>query len=737
MVRALSCFLITLLAAQAVIAADDTPGDDIFCLIDGVVLAAGSDPENACENAEFMCVFDVANLAEENQNDESCNITYGTNCEAPPVYFEAPKCNLWRVEVGIAAVVDPHFAQAHLNAKQECYDIYADAGQSTCTQLLNCSFNDLSYECLEPCYDKTWFKDSDGDGYGGASTAGDTCNPPAGGPWVGQGGDCDDTNPNVNPGVDVTVYPDADGDGYGAAGGAQTVSSCAIPGGTVSNGDDCDDSNAQYNPTASWYADADGDGFGAGAATAGCPPSPSHVANDDDCNDGDAEQHPGQFWYTDADGDGEGAGAANMQCAPPASWFVSNADDCDDADFDINSQTAWYPDADGDGYGDEAGAAIVQCVGPQGHAPQGGDCDDGDASLNPDTAWYHDDDQDGLGGELLTHACAPINGYFWAPCTVEGGPYAMDCQENANGIGFSCDLEPMFTAFLPNCPFDPAFVVRDPGDLDDSDPTIGLAQPMDADGDGRFADRRGFFLPVPFFLYIRGEAVFSAPDCDDRDPAAGCRGYAYRDLDRDGLGDPRHVISTDGAVPPGFARFGTDFDDRVADDRPVDSLLRRPGALFQHGGELCTVDAERRMACLPRAFRGLCGAARRLTELHDARDLDRVDGDPVLAGQMLLACLIEANAQAALAVRIVSPGQPALLGVRNNLVTRMDAARCVAARDGEAVTRDGDRLATVRVDARAYDTVAALLAEDRGQSCAIPRRAGRDDRDGEEARGGR
>lgn len=51
----------------------------------------------------------------------------------------------------------------------------------------------------EACAPVLYFLDQDGDGYGGTSTS-TSCAPPATGTWVTRGGDCDDSNPTVNPG---------------------------------------------------------------------------------------------------------------------------------------------------------------------------------------------------------------------------------------------------------------------------------------------------------------------------------------------------------------------------------------------------------------------------------------------------------------------------------------------------------------------------------------------------------
>jgi Putative metal-binding motif len=108
----------------------------------------------------------------------------------------------------------------------------------------------------------TWYPDADGDGYGDPAGAQQTANPPAG--YVTNGGDCDDDafwnypgnvevpdmsdnncNGIIDEGID-TWYLDADQDGFG---GSTTVLG-APQTGYVATGGDCDDSNENVNPAA-------------------------------------------------------------------------------------------------------------------------------------------------------------------------------------------------------------------------------------------------------------------------------------------------------------------------------------------------------------------------------------------------------------------------------------------------------------------------------------------------------
>ncbi len=112
----------------------------------------------------------------------------------------------------------------------------------------------------------TWYRDSDGDGYGDPSVSDVACDLPTG--YVSNDDDCsdafasrypgatescnladDDCDGLVDDGVPTsTWYVDADGDGWG---GSTTTSSCAAPSGYVSTGGDCNDLSTSISPSAS------------------------------------------------------------------------------------------------------------------------------------------------------------------------------------------------------------------------------------------------------------------------------------------------------------------------------------------------------------------------------------------------------------------------------------------------------------------------------------------------------
>ncbi|GAX61494.1 hypothetical protein SCALIN_C22_0208, partial [Candidatus Scalindua japonica] len=145
-------------------------------------------------------------------------------------------------------------------------------------------------------------------------------------------GDCDNTDPSINPGVQevcdgidnncdgqtdegvtTAYYEDKDGDGYGNPGSVSNA--CSQPSGFVTNNGDSDDNDPAINPDAleicdgidnnsngqvdegvmtAFYADTDSDGYGnPGDSIMACEPPSGYVSNSTDCDDTNNNIHPG------------------------------------------------------------------------------------------------------------------------------------------------------------------------------------------------------------------------------------------------------------------------------------------------------------------------------------------------------------------------------------------------------------------------------------------------------------
>ena len=161
----------------------------------------------------------------------------------------------------------------------------------------------------------TWYVDADADGYGDSELSAEACEAPEG--HVAQGGDCDDADPQINPGAtEVCDEADTDEDCNGLA--------------------DDEDPGVDRASQSTWYPDADGDGYGdADAAEASCedPSDEALTWTDDlsaaDCNDLNATVYPGapeiceDGLVNDCDSDVATAAAA---CTWDSSYTTSVAD---------------------------------------------------------------------------------------------------------------------------------------------------------------------------------------------------------------------------------------------------------------------------------------------------------------------------------------------------------------------------------------------------------------------------
>ncbi len=174
-------------------------------------------------------------------------------------------------------------ANSYPNATEICDGLDNDGdGQVDGLMSFNCGVGEVCEN--GSCVSETiYYFDADGDGYGDGSnpiTAGSTA--PTG--YVSIAGDCDDTNPSVNPGANdivdsyldencdgattLSAYLDADNDGYGDYSNV-IVFECFLPcddatqinnmpTGYVLDNTDCDDTNPNINPGAT---DICGDGL--------------------------------------------------------------------------------------------------------------------------------------------------------------------------------------------------------------------------------------------------------------------------------------------------------------------------------------------------------------------------------------------------------------------------------------------------------------------------------------------
>jgi len=181
----------------------------------------------------------------------------------------------------------------------------------------------------------------------------------------------DNCDGHVDEGLRDDHYADADGDGYGAR---LLPDSCEGVDRLVRRGGDCNDNNAAVRPGVAdpcdgvdqdcdgatdedspdtRYRDGDGDGFGVGLAVPACAPFTGFASADGDCADDDPLRSPGLAElcdnidnncqrgvdeivrgprFRDADADGVGALAPTPDICIQEAGYVGNGGDCDDTD---------------------------------------------------------------------------------------------------------------------------------------------------------------------------------------------------------------------------------------------------------------------------------------------------------------------------------------------------------------------------------------------------------------------
>jgi hypothetical protein len=193
-------------------------------------------------------------------------------------------------------------------------------------------------------------------------------NPDAAETCDGQDNNCDG---QVDEGLTQnTYYRDSDGDGFGDPAAPAGFCSATPPLGYVANREDCDD-------TRKTYEDADGDGYGS------ITPVRCGVDNNADCHDTNANLNPDDFdgdGITSCAGD---CNDQNKYIYPNAPELCDGTDnDCDGQIDDGLMIFTYNRDADGDGYGDPANS-IRNCGAPHGYVNNALDCNDANAAVNP------------------------------------------------------------------------------------------------------------------------------------------------------------------------------------------------------------------------------------------------------------------------------------------------------------------------------------------------------------------
>ena len=298
-----------------------------------------------------------------------------------------------------------------------------------------------------------FYVDGDGDTFGGADSA--CLCAPTGSYKVLFGGDCDDTQKAVHPGVKEicnsvddncnglvdeagalgcsTLHPDADGDTFGGASVA-----CVCTGDqtyTTVNGDDCDDNDPSVHPGATEACNGIDDNCDGKTDT----------ANADNCTN---------YFY---DGDGDTYGDTKLQqvkclCGPSSLWTATTPGDCNDADKNIhpgatelcngkddncdgtadnNAGTWYYADQDKDTYGNPL-TGFQSCSAIPTYVTNNLDCNDNNANIKPGAIEICDGVDNDCSGQTDDGLCDDAN-----PCTIDACKPGNGCT-HTNSTG-GCD----------------------------------------------------------------------------------------------------------------------------------------------------------------------------------------------------------------------------------------------------------------------------------------------------------
>ena len=389
----------------------------------------------------------------------------------------------------------------------------------------------------------TFYADADSDGFGDAAVTGEACE--AGGGWVSDDTDCDDSSDAVNPGateacdgvdnncdgaadegVTTTFYVDGDADGYGDA-TQPTLEDCAVSvGGYANEAGDCDDADAAYHPG----------------------------ADESDCADPNDYNCDGSVQYIDADSDGYAAcedcddtsAVANPGAAEICDGADNNCDGLADEAAAVDAPT-WYMDMDMDGYGDP-NTAMPACTQPAMYVADMTDCDDTRALTNPAAM------------ELCNSIDDNCDGQTDEDSAIDAPTWYMDMDGDSYG-------DP--GAMVVTC-YQPAGYVADWTDCDDGDAAVNpvameYCDAYDNNCDGAIdenaaVDAETWYADADSDTY--GDAAVTMAAC--RQPA----GYSADALDCD---------DTDGSEFPGAMEYCDGDDDNcdgaIDENTAVDALM--------------------------------------------------------------------------------------------------------------------------------------------------------------------
>jgi hypothetical protein len=402
---------------------------------------------------------------------------------------------------------------------------------------------------------RTWYADSDGDGYGNPSVDDIDCYEPTG--YVADNTDCDDSDSGDYPGATEIVgnqddescdgteicYEDDDNDGYLDSSGDTRVSSdtdCTddYEGTNTDPTTDCDDSDSGDYPGATEIVGNSDDESCDG----------TEICFDDDDDDG----------YLDSSGDTRSS--SDTDCYDPFEGELGDpTTDCDDGaasvypgapetvadgiDQDCSGGDTCYADGDGDTYGTSSTvvSANLLCT-DSGESLYSTDCDDSSASAYPGATETVADgiDQDCSGGDTC-YADGDGDSYGTTATVVSGN---LSCTDSGESL-YSTDCDDSSASAYPGA-------TETVADGIDQDCSGGDTCYTDSDGDGYGSSV--LLVSTNLSCGDAGEADDQL-DCDDSDDAQYPGADEYCNSEDD---DCDGVIDEDDAVD--VATWYLDFD---------------------------------------------------------------------------------------------------------------------------------------------------------------------------------
>ena len=451
----------------------------------------------------------------------------------------------------------------------------------------------------------TYYLDADGDGFGDVNETLETCDEPEGyvldssdcndsdaAVYPNAPELCDGIDNNCDQSTDeenlITLYLDADEDGFGTD--ESVIEFCNVVEGYSDQGGDCDDSNPEIHPNAdeicdevdnncdgitnddaidlsTWYLDSDSDSYGdLSQPIQACDQPAGYVTDATDCNDLEAAVYPNAPEICDG--------------------FDNNCDSLsDDSDPNVQNQPTWYLDADFDTYGNDS-ITVVSCSAPPAYISVGGDCNDLDAQISPDATEVCDtvdndcNGQTDEGVELTFYLDTDSDGYGDPANSILGCTPPTSYVDNSDDCNDSEALA--WTGNAEVCDF----VDNDCNGQTDEGVLITYYWDGDSDGYGHPA------LSTEDCSQPSGY-IDNPDDCNDLEPLAfngaievcdtvdnDCNGQTdegvlltwYLDLDQDGYGSNNYTLESCTQPSVDYSDLGNDCNDSDATYNPNASL---------------------------------------------------------------------------------------------------------------------------------------------------------------------